>query len=83
MTTLVATLSYMNMVYNNVPEIREEVVSEMRNIPKLRRRIGGKTIPMEKLSLRISEKYFLQEESLVLPIYVSFPSASDFSSSSN
>ena len=62
----------MDMTDNNKPELKNEVVEEMTKIPKLRRRIGGRTIPMEKLALYISDKFFSQNEFLILPIYELF-----------
>jgi tetratricopeptide (TPR) repeat protein len=53
-------------------ELKEKITTEMNNIPRLRRRIGGKTIPVEKLAIYTSNRYFRQNESLSLPIFEVF-----------
>ena len=43
----------------------------LRQVPKLKQRFAGKTIPPEKYVCVNAEKYFMQNESLPLPAFVS------------
>ena len=45
----------------------------LRQVPKLKQRFAGKTIPPEKYVCVNAEKYFMQNESLPLPAFVSLP----------
>lgn len=39
----------------------------MRNLPKYKQRIAGKSLPMEKFAIKKSERFFLQNMNLILP----------------
>jgi len=71
-THIYASLLYMQMTETRDADEREELKNqireEMENVPKLRKRIGGKTIPVEKLAIYTSARFFRQEEVLSLPI---------------
>ncbi|KAI1291920.1 Tetratricopeptide repeat protein 39B [Halotydeus destructor] len=71
-TQIIASFLYMQMIEDNQPELKDEISQEMRSIPKLRKRISGKTIPLEKLAIACSGKYFRQNECLSLPAYEVF-----------
>lgn len=75
-THIYASLLYMQMIESTdeteILELKDKITTEMTNIPRLRRRIGGKTIPVEKLAIYTSSRYFRQNESLSLPIFEVF-----------
>jgi len=71
-THIYASLLYMHMLESGDTSLREEITHEMNEIPKLRRRIGGKTVPVEKLAIYTSARYFRENETLHVPIYEVF-----------
>ena len=62
---------YMKMIDQNEPELKAEVSQLFREIPKLKQRFAGKTIPPENYVCVNAQKYFTQNESLQLPAFVS------------
>ncbi|XP_054165702.1 tetratricopeptide repeat protein 39A-like isoform X2 [Oppia nitens] len=64
-----ATFLYMKMLDENKPELHSQVSELFREVPKLKVRIAGKTIPPEKFVCVNAVKYFDQKESLILPAF--------------
>ncbi|UXI18046.1 hypothetical protein NH340_JMT03989 [Sarcoptes scabiei] len=62
-----ATFLYMIMIEQSRPELRSQISDLMREVPGLRLRFAGKTIPAEKFAIVHSQKYLNQKESLTLP----------------
>jgi hypothetical protein len=62
----------MDMTQGNKPHLKLQVDEIMKSLPELRKRIGGKTLPREKLALNMSDRYFQEGSSLVLPGYELF-----------
>lgn len=48
-------------------EEQEELDQLMKDVPRYKQRIAGKSLPMEKFAIKKSERYFNQRKSLVLP----------------
>ena len=71
-THIYASLLYMQMLESGDETLKSKITHEMNQIPKLRRRIGGKTVPVEKLAMYCQERYFRQNETLCVPIYEIF-----------
>lgn len=46
----------------------EEIDNLMRNVPRYKQRIAGKSLPMEKFAIKKSARYFAQDNDLVLPV---------------
>lgn len=72
MTWIWGVFLYMSMTQEDKPELKDQVDDIMKSIPGLRKRIGGKTLPREKLAINMSERYFQEGSSLVLPAYELF-----------
>lgn len=50
-------------------EAKEKIISDlMKDVPKYKQRIAGKSLPMEKFCIRRSERFFYQKETLMLPM---------------
>ena len=47
-------------------------LSCFREVPKLKQRIAGKSIPIEKFAVRKAQRYYDQGKRLVLPALVSY-----------
>ena len=47
--------------------LREKINELYKEVPKLRIRYAGKTIPAEKFAITHAEKYFIAKEHLLLP----------------
>lgn len=71
-THIYASLLYMQMLETGDTDLKAKIADEMRQLPKLRRRIGGKTVPVEKLALYTSTRFFRDNETLCVPIYEVF-----------
>lgn len=54
-------------LYKNREEIYEHLDKLLEEIPKLMQRFAGKSLPLEKLALRKSKRYFSQDRKLTLP----------------
>ncbi|KAK4468056.1 hypothetical protein MN116_008231 [Schistosoma mekongi] len=53
---------------NNVYEKPQEIVDQLlADIPNLVKRFGGRSLPIEKIALRKSTRYFAQNKTLTLP----------------
>lgn len=50
-------------------EQQKEIDTIMKNIPKWKQRVAGKSLPMEKFCVKKSERYWAQDKQLVLPIF--------------
>ncbi|KAH7638360.1 tetratricopeptide repeat protein 39b-like protein [Dermatophagoides farinae] len=62
-----ATFLYMIMVEHNRPELQAEISQLLRQVPDLRVRFAGKTVPAEKFAIVQSQRYFNHNNQLVLP----------------
>jgi hypothetical protein len=71
-THVYASLLYMLMMETGDQELKNQIREEIQSLPKLRRRIGGKTVPVEKLALYHSTRFARENESLCVPIYEIF-----------
>ncbi|XP_050314253.1 tetratricopeptide repeat protein 39B-like isoform X2 [Anthonomus grandis grandis] len=49
-------------------EEKMELENLMRDVPKYKQRIAGKSLPMEKFAIKKSERYFSQKKKLILPV---------------
>ncbi|KAL1493308.1 hypothetical protein ABEB36_011387 [Hypothenemus hampei] len=49
-------------------EENTELENLMRDVPKYKQRIAGKSLPMEKFAIKKSERYFSQKKFLILPV---------------
>ncbi|CAG9766937.1 unnamed protein product [Ceutorhynchus assimilis] len=49
-------------------EEQDELDSLMKNVPRYKQRIAGKSLPMEKFAIKKSERYFSQNKVLILPV---------------
>ncbi|XP_057654373.1 tetratricopeptide repeat protein 39B-like [Diorhabda carinulata] len=47
---------------------KEEIDKLMKDVPKYKQRIAGKSLPMEKFALKKAERYFYQNGNLILPV---------------
>uniref|UniRef100_A0A1B6DVT7 Tetratricopeptide repeat protein 39B n=1 Tax=Clastoptera arizonana TaxID=38151 RepID=A0A1B6DVT7_9HEMI len=47
----------------------KELEHLMRNIPKWKQKVAGKSLPMEKFYIKKTERYWVQDRQLVLPIF--------------
>lgn len=59
------------MLEENRPDLLDEVIANMQNVPGLKQRIAGKSIPIEKFVCKKSEKFLAQGNRLLLPAVVS------------
>ncbi|XP_045482719.1 tetratricopeptide repeat protein 39B-like isoform X1 [Harmonia axyridis] len=50
------------------PSDREIINNLMKDVPKYKQRIAGKSIPMEKFVIKKAERYFNQQQNLILPV---------------
>lgn len=66
-----ASFLSMLMEEENRPELRPKIVAALKQVPELRARYAGKTIPPEKFALIKAERYF-EDEELVLPAFELF-----------
>lgn len=64
----------MIMVEHNRPELQAEISQLLRQVPDLRVRFAGKTVPAEKFAIVQSQRYFNHNNQLVLPAIVSIDS---------
>lgn len=71
-THIYASLLYMQMMESGDQELKAKIAEEMSQLPKLRRRIGGKTVPVEKLAIYHSTRFTRENQSLCVPIYEIF-----------
>nr|XP_018917260.1 PREDICTED: tetratricopeptide repeat protein 39B-like [Bemisia tabaci]XP_018917261.1 PREDICTED: tetratricopeptide repeat protein 39B-like [Bemisia tabaci] len=61
-------VSIMLMYFDDLSgEEQQAVVNLMRNVPRWKQRIAGKSIPMEKFCVKKSKRFFLQNNKLILP----------------
>lgn len=51
------------------PDQQEELDTLMKNIPKWKQRVAGKSLPMEKFCVKKSERYWSQDRQLILPVF--------------
>jgi len=57
------------MQYEETNDIdKKEVQKLMKDVPKYKQRIAGKSLPMEKFACKKAERYFNQKENLILPV---------------
>ncbi|CAH1118748.1 unnamed protein product [Phaedon cochleariae] len=47
----------------------DEMNKLMKNVPRYKQRIAGKSLPMEKFAIKKAERYFNQNQNLVLPVF--------------
>ena len=71
-THVYASLLYMQLMESGDETMKDKIAYEMSQLPKLRRRIGGKTVPVEKLAMYMSTRFFRDNHSLSVPIYEIF-----------
>lgn len=71
-THVYASLLYMEMIETGDMDLKERIAEEMSQLPKLRRRIGGKTVPVEKLAIYHSARFIRENKTLSVPIYEIF-----------
>lgn len=62
-----ASIMLMNSKENLTNDDRNSITSLMRNVPKWKQRIAGKSLPMEKFAIKKAERYLNQDHHLVLP----------------
>jgi tetratricopeptide (TPR) repeat protein len=67
-----AVFTFMRMKEEKDQGLEQEVTHAMELIPKLRKRYAGKTIPLEKFAIQLSEKYTRRGGHLILPAYEMF-----------
>nr|XP_009861400.1 tetratricopeptide repeat protein 39B isoform X2 [Ciona intestinalis] len=60
---------FLYMVDGNGLKHKEEIVALLKEMPSLKQRFAGKSIPMEKFLIRKARKYFEQQEYLLLPAH--------------
>jgi len=58
-------------IYELKPENSDQVETLMRMVPQLKKRIAGKSLPVEKFVVRKARKYLEQGKRLVAPVHVS------------
>jgi len=66
-TYLYAVFLFMEMEHNNKPELAEQISIELKKIPKLKRKLGGKKAFHEKIVLDRSKKFHDNVQNLLLP----------------
>ncbi|CAM1306849.1 TTC39B (predicted) [Pycnogonum litorale] len=66
-----ATYTYQKAVFlcmlTDTSSNQEEIVNLFRKVPSLKQRIAGKSLPIEKFAVKKSQRYFNQENMLILP----------------
>ncbi|CAG2106204.1 unnamed protein product [Medioppia subpectinata] len=62
-----ATFLYMIMIEEKQYQLNDQIEDLLRTVPKLKIRYAGKTVPAEKFAITQSEKYFAQNNTLLLP----------------
>uniref|UniRef100_A0A1B6HRS6 Tetratricopeptide repeat protein 39B n=1 Tax=Homalodisca liturata TaxID=320908 RepID=A0A1B6HRS6_9HEMI len=50
-------------------EVQESIDTLMKNLPRWKKRVAGKSLPMEKFCIKKSERYWAQDRKLVLPVF--------------
>ncbi|OLY84043.1 Tetratricopeptide repeat protein 39B [Smittium mucronatum] len=58
---------YEKYLVDNDPQILTRVISELAEIPDLKKKIAGKSLAIEKFVIRKSRKFFMQDNFLLLP----------------
>jgi len=56
-------------IYELKPENSDQVETLMRMVPQLKKRIAGKSLPVEKFVVRKARKYLEQGKRLVAPVH--------------
>lgn len=58
------------MIEQNKPELSTQISALLKEVPNLRIRFAGKTVPAEKFAIVHSKRYFDNNQKLVLPSIV-------------